>query len=301
MIQKRIPLIIGIALAAVSIILINVYMGQQKQIVVEKAKKEFEVKQANQVPVLVAKQDIPSGTQINPDTLGVALVPNEYVQPKAATSLDRVAGMVAVAPIAKGEQISLDKLAFSRQSAGGGLADLTPIGKRAITISVENTAALGGMVKPGDYVDVIAMVPVPVQTADGKQVTQIMATPLFQNVLILAVGNQLAAAPKSAGGGRYAPEAKTESPASPLMTFALTPQEASLMTFVQEQSKIRLTLRSPSDSQLQQVPPATWETIFQYIMPKEVSKPEPEAKEPEPGQQIEIYRGLNKEKLPLSK
>jgi pilus assembly protein CpaB len=299
MTQKKIPLIIGIALAAVSIILINVYMGQQKQLVVEKTKKEFEVRQANQTPVLVAKANIPAGTAINPDTLGVALVPNEYVQPKAATSLDRVAGMVTIAPIVKGEQISLDKLAFSRQRSGGGLADLTPIGKRAITISVENTAALAGMIKPGDYVDVIAMVPIPVQTADGKQVTQIMATPLFQNILVLAVGNQLAA-PSKADAGRYAPEGKAESSASPFITLALTPQEVSLMTFVQEQSKIRLTLRSPSDSQLQQVPPATWESIFQYIMPKEAVQPEP-VKDPDSGLQIEIYRGLNKEKMPLSK
>jgi len=299
MTQKKIPLIIGIALAAVSIILINVYMGQQKQLVVEKTKKEFEVRQANQTPVLVAKANIPAGTAINPDTLGVALVPNEYVQPKAATSLDRVAGMVTIAPIVKGEQINLDKLAFSRQRSGGGLADLTPIGKRAITISVENTAALAGMIKPGDYVDVIAMVPIPVQTADGKQVTQIMATPLFQNILVLAVGNQLAA-PSKADAGRYAPEGKAESSASPFITLALTPQEVSLMTFVQEQSKIRLTLRSPSDSQLQQVPPATWESIFQYIMPKEAVQPEP-VKDPDSGLQIEIYRGLNKEKMPLSK
>ncbi len=299
MTQKKIPLIIGIALAAVSIILINVYMGQQKQLVVEKTKKEFEVRQANQTPVLVAKANIPAGTAINPDTLGVALVPNEYVQPKAATSLDRVAGMVTIAPIVKGEQINLDKLAFSRQRSGGGLADLTPIGKRAITISVENTAALAGMIKPGDYVDVIAMVPIPVQTADGKQVTQIMATPLFQNILVLAVGNQLAA-PSKADAGRYAPEGKAENSASPFITLALTPQEVSLMTFVQEQSKIRLTLRSPSDSQLQQVPPATWESIFQYIMPKEAVQPEP-VKDPDSGLQIEIYRGLNKEKMPLSK
>ena len=299
MTQKKIPLIIGIALAAVSIILINVYMGQQKQLVVEKTKKEFEVRQANQTPVLVAKANIPAGTAINPDTLGVALVPNEYVQPKAATSLDRVAGMVTIAPIVKGEQISLDKLAFSRQRSGGGLADLTPIGKRAITISVENTAALAGMIKPGDYVDVIAMVPLPVQTGDGKQGTQIMATPLFQNILVLAVGNQLAA-PSKADAGRYAPEGKAESSASPFITLALTPQEVSLMTFVQEQSKIRLTLRSPSDSQLQQVPPATWESIFQYIMPKEAVQPEP-VKDPDSGLQIEIYRGLNKEKMPLSK
>ncbi|MCX5712093.1 MAG: Flp pilus assembly protein CpaB [Candidatus Omnitrophica bacterium] len=275
--QKKIPLIIGIALAAVSILLINVYMGQQKQQVVDK-----------------------TGTAINPEALGVALVPNEYVQPRAATSLDRVAGMVAVAPIAKGEQISLDKLAFSRQRGGSGLAELTPIGKRAVTISVENTAALAGMIKPGDYVDVIAMVPIPVQTADGKQTTQVMATPLFQNILVLAVGQQLAQSSK-AGENRYVAETKADTSISPLITLAVSPQEASLITFVQEQSKIRLTLRSPSDSQLQQVQPATWETIFQYIMPKETSKPEPTVKEPEPGQQIEIYRGLNKEKILLSK
>jgi len=300
--QKKIPLIIGVVLMIASILLINVYMRQQGQAIEQKKEKEFQTRQANQTPVLVAKADIQSGAMINPDTLRVALVPNEYVVPRAVTSLDRIAGMMTSAPIANGEQLSLDKLTFPRQRAGGGLAELTPIGKRAITISVENTAALVGMLKPGDYVDLIALIPVPVQTAEGKQASQVMATSLFQNVIVLAVGQQLAPVVVSQGGDqqRYANVKSAEkTEPSPFITLALSPQEASLLSFVQEQSKIRLILRSPSDSQTQPVPPASWDSIFQYLMPKQ-DKQDKEEPKPQAVAEVEIYRGLNKEKIPLS-
>jgi len=55
------------------------------------------------------------------------------------------------------------------------------------------------------------------------------------------------------------------------------------------------------------VVPASWETLFQYIMPqqKNVEKA-PEVKEApkapvEPAEYVEVIRGLNKEKVTLSK
>jgi len=83
--QKKIPLIIGIVLMIVSLVLINVYMKQQIQQNAAKTRAEFEARQANQTPVLVATKDIQPGSVINPDSIKVALVPNEYVVPRAAT------------------------------------------------------------------------------------------------------------------------------------------------------------------------------------------------------------------------
>jgi Flp pilus assembly protein CpaB len=118
--------------------------------------------------------------------------------------------------------------------------------------------------------------------------------------LVLAVGQETAGLPIEQGG-RYKKEEKKE--VSPLITLALSPQEANLIAFVQEQGKIRLLLRSPSDSQIGQLGLTSWDTLFQYVMPQEIAKPEPKAKEEAPSDVVfvEIYRGLNKEKVPLPK
>lgn len=296
--QRLIILTIGIVFAVAAIIITKIYIDQQVRTRDEQRKKILAQQLASQAAVLVAKEDIPRGAMVEPGMLETAIIPGQYIQPQAATSLDRIAGMVTLAPISKGEQIVLSKLASSKQAgAETGLAELTPIGKRAITISVENISSLLGMLQPGNYVDVIAIVPVPVQTQDGKQAVQAAVMQLFQNVLVLAVGQETSILPRETGG-RYAKE-ETKKEASPYITLALSPQEANILAFVQEQGKIRLVLRSPADSQLQPTQPASWDTLFQYVMPKEEAKPQ--VKEEAPVGYVEIYRGLNKERVPLSK
>ena len=89
--------------------------------------------------------------------------------------------------------------------------------------------------------------------------------------------------------------ASTQQESNQLITLALSPQDAGLIAFVQEQGKIRLTLRSPADAKVEQVQPATWETLFKYLMPQnqtqEVVKPE------NPDDYVEVYHGLNKERV----
>ncbi len=230
------------------------------------------------------------------------IVINKYVQPQAVTSSDRIAGMVTIAPISKNEQITLSKLSFAKQA--GGLAEVTPVGKRAITISIDNIAALAGMIKAGDYVDVIAMLPESAQTSEGKQVTQLTIIPLFQNVLVLAIGQETSALPRERTRNRETEASAEKKESSPLITIALEPQEANLITFVQEQGKIRLTMRSPADSKVEQTHPANWETLLQYLASKSPAAKEKEAQAkelPQPVGYVEIYRGLNKEKVPLYK
>ena len=295
--KQKLILIIGIALALAAVLMIKVYLDQQRRSAEEVAKRRFEKIQANQSSILIAKKDIPRGGAIDPDSLEIKIIPNQFVQPGAVTSLDRVSGMVVMAPISKGEQITLNKLSYQR---AGDLAAATPAGKRAITIAADNITSLAGMIRAGDYVDVIAIVPVPIQTADGKTTAQMATFSLFQNVLILAVGQQTSAA-STEEGDRYRREAKQEASSS-LITIALSPQEANLTAFVQEQQgRIRLVLRSPTDAKIESVQPVSWETLFQYVMPQQPGGGVKAKEEPPVSGYVEVYHGLNKEKVPLYK
>lgn len=297
--KQRIILIIGIVLALAAVFMTKFYIDQQNQEAKARAKQEFERMRQHQVSVLVAKKEIPKGVALDESMLESKIYEEKYLQPEAITSLDRISGMVTIARIAKGEQVTMSKLAHSREA--GGLAEVTPIGKRAITISIDNISALAGMVKAGDYVDVIAMLPVPAQTTEGKQVMQTTTVPLFQNVLVLAVGQETSSA--AAKTSRYRKEEAAEKKeASPLITLALDPQEANLIAFVQEQGRIRLTLRSPADSKIEPIQQANWETLSQYLASRSPAGKEAHIEEqPQPVGFVEVYRGLNKEKVPLYK
>ncbi len=287
--KQRIILILGVVLAIVVVFMINRYLALQERISDERAKKKYDELQANQAPVLVAKVDIAQGSIISGNDLEAQTIANNMIEPGSVTSLDRISGMVVTSDIAKGEQINLSKLSRPRKS--GDLSSVTPVGKRAISIMVDNTSSFGGLIKPGDYVDLIAGLPITVPTPDGKVITQMAMAPLFQNVLILAVGKELSA-PTQDDMGRYA--APRETGQSGLITLALTPQEANLIAFVQEQTKIKLVLRSPTDAKIEMVRPVNWETLFQYLMPQQ------EEPTSEPQSYVEIFRGLRRDRIPLT-
>jgi len=300
--QKRLSLIIGVVLAIITVFMVKMYLDQQQAAYQQALRKQITA--SEQTKVLFAKSDIPKGVAIEAAMVEARAVPEKYIQPKAATSLERIEGMVTAQTIAKGDQITLNQLISTQQASGESLAMATPVGKRAISIMVDNISSLAGMMRPGDYVDVIGMIPIPAQTPEGKPATQIVAMPLFQNVLVLAVGQELGVIrPSAASGGRYAKEESSgKREGAPIITLALSPQEANLIAFVQEQGKIRFIMRSPADSQVQIVPLASWDTLLQYIIPKnpvtEVSEEEEAIKS---GRTVEIYRGLQKEVVPLSK
>src|SRR6185503_616716 len=64
----------------------------------------------------------------------------------------------------------------------------TPPGKRALTISIESLAAVGGLVNPGDFVDILAHLKVPMNLEDERAKPDVVTTVLFQNIQVLAVG-----------------------------------------------------------------------------------------------------------------
>ena len=183
-------------------------------------------------------------------------------------------------------QISLTKLSsISQVTKKYDLSSITPIGKRAVSVIAENIDDIAGLIKPGDSVDLIAIISVAIDGADGKKVMQQRIAPAFQNVTVLAVGQDTDPNPKSSGKGR---KEKINQ-----ITVALSPTEANILSFLQDQGKIRVVLRSGQDAQIEDVEPITWQAVLDKIpalKPEEVHE-----------ETIDIYRGLKKEKITISK
>lgn len=297
-IQKRLPLIIAIACGIWAILLLNGYLKRRETEIWERIKQAQQQAQPAQPPsqmvvVLVAGRDIPTQVPITPSDLLIKEIPAEYIQPGAVTSLDQVIGQIASIPIAAGEQILKTKL-LPPGKIGKSLSEITPAGKRAVNVSVDNMASIANLIRPGDYVDVFALIALPekaVQVTSAQSSAPRLIS-LFQNVEVLAVGGEFTPAAEALSTAKKE-QAKVTS-ASGAVTLALSPQEAVLLAFVQEHGKIKLALRSQEDTQKEAIKPADWDTLLQYLYPSREGGVEDRRSG------VEVYRGLNKEVVPLT-
>jgi len=291
--RRKFPLIIAVVCGIAAIILLNLYLKGREAEIWNKMRQQEQKALAAKPKVtmgvvLVAKKDIPTQTPITAEDITFKQVPLEYIQPGAVTSFEQVMGQIASGPISAEEQILSTKL-LPPGNVGKTLSEITPEGKRAVTVSVDNLSSIAGLLKPGDYVDIFALIALPKKTvSQAKEESEPRLISLFQGIQVLAMGNDLIASKskiKESGSAT----------AAPTVTFALTPQEAALLSFVQEHGKIKLALRSSQDTKVEPVAPADWDTLLNYLS---TSQGEKAGLEGQPV--VEIYRGLQKEIVTLS-
>lgn len=183
---------------------------------------------------------------------------------------------VVVQAGAKGQQQPVPQEAFSI---------VMPPGKRALTIQVDTLSAVGGLISPGDFVDVIATLRIPEELNAEKAKTKEVITVLFQNLQVLAVG----ALYKPVGGAElYENRQKSK---SVNVTLAVSPDEAALLTFAETNGKLQLSLRSPTEQDRQLLQVASWDTLADYILDKQGTDlrvpTEPQKESPAPAQKSE--------------
>ena len=195
-------------------------------------------------PVLVAAKHIPSGTRVDVTLVEVKNVPRGFIQPGALKAPDEASGLLALAPIAAGEQVLANKLA----SSGVTLALAVPPGKRAVTLSVDPAASVAGLLKPGDLVDVFV-------TVEEGQSPRTSA--LIQAATVLAMGR--AFSPQPAANERNWFTARQENEGT--VTLAASPYEAEQLAHLEFAGRIKLVLRPPGDKDHQPLPVLTGKTI----------------------------------------
>ena len=135
---------------------------------------------------------------------------------------------------------------------------ITPPGKRAITIKINTLSAVGGLINPGDFVDIIAQLSVPIQY--GENTKEKITSVFFQNLQVLAVGTNFKPV-----GNALVYQAQQKSRALNV-TLALTPEEAGLLTFAQANGKLNLSLRSPKEKGKKVLQIASWDTLSEYVL-----------------------------------
>jgi len=187
----------------------------------------------NLVPVIVAAQDLPEGTTVSYEMVSQRPIPEQFVtssvvKPDSSTF---VIGQRLLVPVQAGDPLLWSQFETSRASER--LSSIVLKKGRALTVDLSGAKmSVGGWIRPNDHVDIIG------SFRDSVSDQQI-ATPLMQNVVVLATGKQtgttnLALLPESERAYNN-------------VTFLLLPEEAEILSLAAELGSLTLTLRNPED------------------------------------------------------
>jgi pilus assembly protein CpaB len=227
---------------------------------------------ASTVPVVVAKQDIPARTKITAAMIEVKELPADDSSELAYSDLSQVVGRVSRYPIATSEQVLSTKVVSleSAASTGDSLSYVIPESRRGVSIKVNEVVSSGGLVLPGDYVDVIGVFDVTFTNGqEEKTEDKYFSRIILQNIEVLAVAQTVVDAPPEVGAtpepadGTTTDSSDTQrvrnteaepDPKAGTVTLSVTPQEAQLLFLAEENGVLRLAVRPYGDADIQDIP-----------------------------------------------
>lgn len=136
--------------------------------------------------VLVAKETIKQGSTLNPDDFRVASFNEDDLVPNAISDPESIIGQTATTDILKGQQLSRAHVAAATDDERADqLTFKVPEGHRGVGVSVDKVSTFGGLIVPGDRVDVVVTYEERESNAPDAQKYKRVST-VLQNVLVLA-------------------------------------------------------------------------------------------------------------------
>jgi len=242
-------LIFAVVAAVLVFVAVNQGGGEEKGTATTNATQE----------VVVASKDIAARTEVTGGMLSVKQVPDDEALRGAFTDTEQVVGQVTRQDIQEGEQVTATKVGpQTKVEREEGLSFIIPQGMRGFSIQVDETSAVGGLLLPGDLVDVIAIF-------DEADFDVNKAVTLLQNIEVLAVAqaaqesipapaSEVTATPTPESSGEAAttlgtrPEDVKPNPNARTVTLAVTPEQAQLLALTQAKGDLALSLRPFGDA-----------------------------------------------------
>jgi pilus assembly protein CpaB len=216
------PFVAALLLAVVGAVLLWIY----------KQRFEAEMSGGPKIPVLVATGDIGLGERIRPEHLGVRGIPVSYIDDRAvrASQAEKVVGLRVRSRIKANESILWSDLSAAGRDSRD-LAGMVQPGMRAVSFSATVASAFHGLLRPGDRVDVLLTTERP---GGGEQRVTFA---LLQNVLVLAVGDDLGAADRG----------NQELGLTTTVSVGVSAEQAQVLAFAIDRGPLTLSLRNPED------------------------------------------------------
>ena len=207
------------------------------------------------VAVVIATEDVPLGEALTAKKLGVRLLPEAYVEDRhiRASDVEHILDVRVSMRLKANEAVLWSDLATTTRDRRN-LSGLVQNGMRAVTIRADVTSAFGGLLRPGDRVDVLY------STETRQEGPPSSTIPLLQNVLVLAVGSDTG----NAAGEPPAGKPKLGSVSLMNITVAATVEQAQVLTYGVGHGRLSLTLRNPDDiSVVRDLPETTMSDLME--------------------------------------
>ena len=211
---------------------------------------ETEASGGERIRVLTALKRIERGQPITDDSVTVRAVPNAYVEERdvKATEMDRVRNLTTLNTLREGEVVRWTDL-VSQRDEQRDLASLVQPGFRAITIQVQRDGTNQTLLRPGDYVDLISVLPI----APGSEMRS--SRVLLTRVLLLAVGGDTSR-------DRDESAASKDKKQDATITLSLHPSEAQQLTLAAQMGQLTVALRGAQDPLVDAPPPVGPSEIY---------------------------------------
>ena len=183
--------------------------------------------------VVVAKTNIPAKTQVSHEMVQELRVPPQYIQPGAMREVPKTVGTMTREAVIAGEQLTERRLLLDGNYFG--FSGVIPAGKRAITVAATDVTGVAGLLKAGDYVDVLV-------TFDAQTVGEFVTKIAMQNIAVLSVNRENLSNMDNSAGKK---DASKDLAMAKVMnvTLAVSPEDAARITMAEEKGKVRFALR----------------------------------------------------------
>ncbi len=233
----------------------------------QEKKSEMDKTLGDKVRVVVAKEDVLDMETIFETKLEIKEKLKDEVEPDAFRDIGDVLGTVAAIPIKKGQTLTKNKVLEPGPETGMAI-QVSP-NMRAVTIPVDDVRSNAKLIRPGDRVDIFAVVDTGSGANQKKQVILYK-----ENVVILATGlnvnnNLPRTIEKDASGKNLVQNTLTGDTKYNTITVEAPAMEAQdLLALVSSNpGSLYFSLRNPNDKALAKgrIPASTPETVLQKV------------------------------------
>lgn len=240
----RIALVLAIVLGFVSALGVRMWMLEQKGQMVEKYQPR---------EILVTSKRLRKGEQLKPDAMQGAFVQQPYIVQGMVPFADRMRfiNKVIDRDLSPGSPVFEEFLSEPAQAVTQ-TRQIVAEGKRAVVLNVDQVSGMAGMLRAGDYVDVVGTFevgdePVAAPAAGGAAVAAVRSGTgvrrtrtlyMLQAARVIALDNR-------ALGDSVRENARTSSYRT--VTLEVMPEDVMRLINAQSQGNLQLILRNRSD------------------------------------------------------
>jgi pilus assembly protein CpaB len=234
--MNRSALLIALVVAGLGVFLLILYQHRF----------ETEASGGDRIKLVIAVKPIARGAVVTDDMVATRDIPQAYVEDRAIKEVEKakILGLKVGNPVQAQQTLMWTDLVTSSEERKD-LSSLVQPGSRAVAVRVRREDSNVALIRPGDYVDVIAVMSQSNQALGaGNSNDPLSAVVLLQRVLVLATG--LDTSPEAANDNAAKTAAGLNS-AGDLLTLSLTLPEGQYIALAAERGRLSVALRNPND------------------------------------------------------